>query len=284
MTQLPDSTTDLLGRQHTLTVIDQQAHGVYLDAGVLGKVLLPTRYVPEDTAMNDCLSVFLYLDSDDRAIATTLKPRVKVGEVALLTVADTNEFGAFLDWGLPKDLFLPFSEQKKRLEVGDTCLAYVYIDNTGRIGASTRLNRFIKDQSYDLQKSDAVSLVIGATTDLGVKAIVNNQYWGLLHQDQIFKPLRVGQKLQGYIRQVRDDNKLDLSLQPIGYQKIDALSQRVLDVLKERNGFLPLSDKSPADEIKDVFGVSKRSYKMAIGKLYKQRLIQIEEGGITLTE
>lgn len=284
MPQLPESTTDLLGRQHTLTVIDQQAHGVYLDAGVLGKVLLPTRYVPEDTALNDCLSVFLYLDSDDRAIATTLKPRVKVGEVALLTVADTNEFGAFLDWGLPKDLFLPFSEQKKRLDVGDTCLAYVYIDNTGRIGASTRLNRFIKDQSYDLQKSDAVSLVIGATTDLGVKAIVNNQYWGLLHQDQIFKALRVGQKLQGYIRQVRDDNKLDLSLQPIGYQKIDALSQRVLDVLKERNGFLPLSDKSPADEIKDVFGVSKRSYKMAIGKLYKQRLIQIEESGITLIQ
>lgn len=258
--------------------------GALLIAGEFGNILLPNKQVPDNCKVGDIVKVFIYLDSEDRVIATCQRPRATVGQVANLEVADVNEMGAFLDWGLVKDLFLPFAEQKTRLEAGQNCIVYVYMDNTDRIIATTRLNRFIKDEVaviYDhYNPGDKVRILIAARTELGYKAVVDNKYWGLIHHTDIRQPIRVGQKVDAYIRKQRDDKRLDLSLQPIGYQKVGGLSEQIMQKVEEGNGFLALSDKSPAELIEMHFGVSKRAFKMAIGKLYKERKIVIESKGI----
>ena len=276
--------TPLVGKYATLEIGEILPMGALLIAGDFGNILLPNKQVPNNAQVGDIVKVFIYLDSEDRVIATCQRPRATVGQVANLTVADVNEMGAFLDWGLVKDLFLPFAEQKKRLEVDQNCIVYVYMDNTDRIIATTRLNRFIKDEVatiYDnYNPGDKVRVLIAARTDLGYKAIVDNKYWGLIHHSDIRQAVRVGQKTDAYIRKQRDDKRLDLSLQPIGYQKVGGLSEQIMQKVNDGNGFLALSDKSPAELIEMHFGVSKRAFKMAIGKLYKDRKIVIESKGI----
>ena len=271
-----------IGRYATLPVVEHHPAGCYLDGGDLGDILLPNKQVPENTEIGDKLKVFIYLDSEDRIIATMQRPRVLIRQAANLQVVDVNDTGAFLDWGLAKDLFLPFSEQKQRLEIDQHCIVYVHMDNTGRLAATTRLNRFIKDESEGLKVGDKVKLLIAGRTQMGYKAIVNDEYWGLIHNESIRQAIRIGQRVEGYVRKVRDDKKLDLSLEPIGYKKVDPLKAKILKKLKESNGFLAVGDKSPADLIEMHFGVSKRVYKMAIGKLYKERIIAIESNGIRL--
>lgn len=278
------------GRFYTLTVADEQPQGLYLNDTDGGRILLPRRQVPDNTAIGDELTVFVYLDSEDRLIATTQQPRAAVGEVAFLQAVDVNSMGAFLDWGLAKDLFVPFAEQKQRMEKGHSYAVYVTLDNTGRIIGSTRLNRFIRDEitpswpgaPMPLQTGDKVSLLITQRTELGYKAVVNNQYWGVLHNDDVRKAIRVGQQVKGYVKRVRTDHRLDLMLEPAGHGKADPLAKRILKKLEEGNGTLGLNDYSPADLIELHFGVSKRTFKMAIGKLFKERKIVIEDNGIRL--
>ena len=280
------------GRYHHLTVIEEQPHGLYLDDAEGGKILLPRKQIPANSAIGDVLKVFVYLDSDDRPIATTLRPKAQLHQVAWLNVVDVNKTGAFLDWGLAKDLFVPFSEQKQRLEPGKSCAVYLYLDNTGRIVASTKLNRFIKDEvasiwpgePLPLKNGDAVKLLITQRTELGYKAVVNNEYWGILYDTDIRSAIRVGQKLDGFIKRVREDKRLDLMLEPAGHEKADPLAKRILKKLEENRGFLPMGDHSPADLIELHFAVSKRTFKMAIGKLLKERRITIEEKGIRLVD
>ncbi len=278
------TSTPLVGKYATLEVGELLPMGALLIAGEFGNILLPNKQVPDNCKIGDIVKVFIYLDSEDRVIATCQRPRATVGQVANLEVADVNEMGAFLDWGLVKDLFLPFAEQKSRLEVGQRVIVYVHLDNTDRIIATTRLNRFIKDEVatiYDhYNPGDKVRILIAARTELGYKAIVDHKYWGLIHHSDIRQAIRVGQKVDAYIRKQRDDKRLDLSLQPIGYQKVGGLAEQIMQKVEAGNGFLALSDKSPAEMIEMHFGVSKRAFKMAIGKLYKERKIVIESKGI----
>jgi predicted RNA-binding protein (virulence factor B family) len=282
--RLQTTDTPLVGKYANLEIGELLPMGALLIAGEMGNILLPNKQVPDKSEVGDVVKVFIYLDSEDRVIATCQRPRATVGQAANLRVADVNEMGAFLDWGLVKDLFLPFAEQKKRLEVDQECIVYLYMDNTDRIIATTRLNRFIKDEVaviYDnYNPGDKVRILIAATTELGYKAIVDNKYWGLIHHSDVRQAIRVGQKVDAYVRKQRDDKRLDLSLQPIGYQKVGGLSEQIMQKVEEGNGFLALSDKSPAELIEMHFGVSKRAFKMAIGKLYKDRKIVIESKGI----
>lgn len=281
-----------LGRFNTLTVESIVPHGAYLDDAEGDKILLPTRQVPEGTQIGDAIKVFVYLDSDDRWIATCQRPRAQLHQVANLNVVDVNRTGAFLDWGLPKDLFVPFSEQKQRMEVGQSYLVYIYLDNTGRLVGSARLNRFIEDEAKSnwpgspdpFSVGDEVRLMISHRTELGYKAVVNHEFWGLIHHDDIRKAIRSGQRATGFIKRVREDKRLDLSLEPIGHAKVAPLADRILKKLKDGDGQLGLSDRSPADLIELHFGVSKRVFKMALGQLYKERKIIIEHDYIELNQ
>ena len=278
------------GHYYTLTVTDELPQGLYLEDEEGTRILLPRKQIPADTAIGDQIPVFVYLDSEDRLIATTQRPRGQVGEVVWLEAVDVNNTGAFLDWGLAKDLFVPFAEQKQRMEAGKQYAVYITLDNTGRLIGSTRLNRFIKDEvksawggvedAYDT--GNAVKMLIAQRTDLGYKAVVDNKYRGVHYNDDIRKPIRVGQRMLGYVKRLREDMRLDLMLEPAGHGKADPLAKRILKKLEEGNGVLGLSDRSPSDLIELHFGVSKRTFKMAIGKLFKERKIMIEDDQIRL--
>lgn len=275
----------LIGRFNSLQVVKHTDFGLYLDGGADGEILLPKRYVPKDEPCEagDWLNVFIYLDSDDRPIATTLKPKAQVGDFASLKVVEINRIGLFLDWGLPKDLLLPHSEEKRPLQVGDYCVVYLYLDQrTRRITATARLDRHLDRTPAHYQAGQAVDLLIVEPTPLGFKAIINGQHWGLIHKNEAFKFLRGGMCEQGYIKEVRADGKISLSLQPVGQQARDALSEQILARLKEENGVLSVSDKSPPELISRLFGVSKGNFKKAIGGLFKQGLIQIHDDRIEL--
>jgi len=267
-----------IGRYNSLPIVKHTGFGLYLDGGPDGEILLPNRYIPKDTPteVDDWLNVFVYLDSEDKLIATTEKPKVQVGEFASLKVVEINRVGLFLDWGLPKDLLLPHSEERRPLQVGDYCVVYVYIDKrTRRITATARLDRYLDKTPASHQVGEAVDLLIVETTDLGYKAIINGQHWGLIHKNEVFKFLRGGMRERGYIKEVRADGKISLSLQPMGSEAADALQALILQQLEENQGVLELSDKSPAQEIARRFGVSKGNFKKAIGGLYKQGRIVI---------
>lgn len=272
-----------IGRVNRLTVASLAPQGAYLDAAWLGKVLLPKRYLPEDCEVGDKLTVFIYLDSDDRFIATTQMPKAQVGEVAYLEVSEVNQIGAFLDWGLPKELLVPFGEQKQSMTPGQSYPVYLFCDeDTNRIAASAKLNRFIKNTGSDYAAGQAVELLITERTELGYAAVVDHAYWGLLFSNDVVKPLKTGQKIKGFVKRLRDDGKLDISLQAPGFAKVDAISVKVLRELEHHDGFLPLNDKSAPDEIYQRFGVSKKAFKMTIGNLYKKRLLSINADGIRL--
>lgn len=274
-----------LGKLNTLTVVKRLDFGVYLNGNALGEILLPNRYVPQGCSVGDALEVFVYLDSDDQLIATTESPKAMVGECAYLKVVAVNQVGAFLDWGLPKDLLVPFGEQQKPMEVGKSYVVYLFIDPASeRIAASSKIDKFLSDTSPYFKEQQAVDMLICGRTDLGFKAVVNDTVIGLIFNSDAITPLRYGQKVKGFIKHVRADKKLDLCLHLANREALDQLSQQILDFLKARGGSTTLTDKSPPEEIAKQFGVSKSSYKKALGKLYKQRLILIEKSHIELVK
>ncbi|WP_434458115.1 GntR family transcriptional regulator [Stutzerimonas urumqiensis] len=267
-----------IGRYNRLQITKHTGFGLYLDGGSQGEILLPNRYIPKDqpTEVGDWLRVFLYFDSEDKVIATTLRPRVQVGQFAALKVVQINRVGLFLDWGLPKDLLLPHSEEKRPLQVGDTCVVHVYLDrHTGRITATARLDRFLDRTPARYEAGQPVELLVVERTDLGFKAIVEGQHWGLIHRNEAFKPLRPGQREQGFIREVRADGKISLTLQAHGREGADSLQRLILERLAASGGTLEVSDKSDPEQIAKLFGVSKGNFKKAIGALYKQGRIRI---------
>jgi len=272
-----------IGKYNTLRVIKEVDFGVYLDGEDEGEILMPVRYVPKECKVGDSVDVFLYLDSEDRPIATTEKPYAQVGEFAMLRVKSVNKIGTFLDWGIMKDLLVPFREQKVTMTEERSYLVYIYVDEESkRIVASAKLNKFLDKSLPEYTIGQEVDLVIESETELGYKAIVNNLHWGILYENEVFEQLAKGLKVKGYIKKIRTDNKIDLSLQPIGYGKVDPMSQMILDQLKKEGGFIAVSDKSEAELVYRVFGISKKTFKQAVGSLYKKRLITIGPDGIRL--
>lgn len=273
-----------IGKLNTLRVAKLVEFGAYLDGGDAGEILLPKNAMPANCAVGSSIEVFIYFDSESRIIATTKRPYAMVGEVACLKVVSVSSFGAFLDWGLPqKDLLVPRAEQKTRLVEGDYCCVFLYIDEyTGRIAASAQLDSFISDHNVDFKEGQSVDLLIAEQTEMGFKAIINNSRWGLLYTNEVFQQLTRGQKVKGFIKRIRDDKRIDLSLYPAGYKKVEDLLGTILARLKEHDGFIPLNDKTPPEDIYAFFGVSKQSFKNAIGGLYKKKLIRIDPDGIRL--
>ena len=273
----------LLGDYNRLKIIRKVEQGVYLEGDATGDVLLPAKEVPEGVGIGDELNVFLYLDQEERLIATTKRPYAKVGEFAQLEVAWVNKYGAFLKWGLLKDLFCPFSEQRKHMEVGQRHIVHIHLDEESyRIVASAKVERYIEDAPQIYQHNQAVDLLVWQRTDLGYKVIVDNRYQGLVYQNQIFRNIHVGQQLQGFVNQVRADGKMDISLQPTGVRATKDFADVLLEYLESNGGMCELGDKSAPEDIQERFSVSKKVYKKAIGDLYKRRLIRIEEDGIKL--
>ncbi len=272
-----------IGLINELEVVKEVDFGVYLDGGPHGEILMPKRYVPEGCKPGDTLEVFIYLDSEDRLVATNEKPKAMIGEFALLPVVSITNVGAFLDWGLPKDLLVPFREQQQTMEAGKSYLVYVYLDDESqRIAATSKLDKCVDNIPVDYEVGEEVDLLIAGQTDLGFKAIIDNSHWGMLYKNEVFQPLNTGQRLKGFIKTIREDEKIDLSLQKEGYEKIDDISQSILNKLAANSGFLALTDKSSPELIKNTLHISKKNFKKAIGTLYKQRLIALEENGIKM--
>jgi len=273
----------ILGKVNPLKVVKVVDFGVYLDGGSDGEILLPKRYVPEVCELDDTLSVFIYNDSEDRLIATTEKPYVMVGEFAALEVVEVNEVGAFLDWGLMKNLMVPFREQKIKMEEGRRYPVFVFVDfDSKRITASAKIEKFVDESKPELEVGQEVDLLIYKKTDMGWKTVINQQYTGVLYDNEIFKEIHTGETLKGFVKQIRPDDKIDLMLQKAGFEKIDDFALKLHALLKEADGFLPFTDKSQADDIYEAFGISKKTFKKAVGDLYKKRQILLEPDGIRL--
>jgi predicted RNA-binding protein (virulence factor B family) len=273
-----------LGKLNKLAVKKQVEFGVYLDGLSWGDILLPKRYVPAGTEIGTVLEVLLYLDSEDQLIATTEKPYVMVGQVAQLKAVAITKVGAFLNWGLKKDLLVPFSEQQIPMQLDKYYLVYCYVDKSNRIVASAKLDRYIGKDTPDYQPGDEVQFYVASQTDLGYKVVVDHQHWGLLYKNQVFKPLRIGYKGTAYVQKMRDDFRIDLMLDKPGYEKAQAFTDVILERLKHKGGSLPISDKSTPEQIYGEFGVSKKMFKQAIGALYKAGKIVIEAEAIRLTQ
>lgn len=274
-----------LGKFNQLEVVKEVDFGVYLDGGEEGEILLPARYVPEDCKIGDFLNVFLYLDMDERLIATTLTPLVQVGQFACLEVSWVNQYGAFLNWGLMKDLFVPFREQKMKMQVGRKYVVHAHVDEESyRIVASAKVERYLSKEKPEYAPGAEVNILIWQKTDLGFKAIIDNKYSGLLYENEIFSSIETGMEMKAFVKQVREDGKVDLILQKPGFEKVDDFAKTLLDYIKEQGGRIHLNDKSPAEDIYDTFGVSKKTFKKGVGDLYKKRLITLHEDGIALVE
>lgn len=272
-----------IGNYNTLRIIKLISFGVYLDGGDGKEILLPTRYVPKGAKVDDEVQVFIYHDNEGRLIATTLHPKAVVGEFAFMRVKSVNSTGAFLDWGLMKDLLVPFKEQKMAMREGKWYLVYVHLDHlTGRIVASARVEKFLGNVPPEYESNQEVDLLVADDTEIGYKVIVNDLHWGMIYHNQVFQRLEKGERLKGYVKGVREDDKLDISLQPLGYQRVDGISQRILEALQMKDGYLPVHDKSDPEEIYSLFRCSKKAFKQAIGSLYKQHRIRMEADGIRL--
>jgi len=274
-----------LGDYNHLTVVKEVDFGMYLDGGDEGDILLPKKYVPRGCNVDDEIDVFVYLDQDERLVATTETPLAKVGDFACLEVAWVNEYGAFLKWGLMKDLFCPFREQKMRMMKGNRYIVYVTIDEESyRLMATAKVDKYLSQEQPQYNHGDEVDLLVWQKTDLGFKVIVDNKFSGLIYGNQVFRPLTSGDRLKGYIDHIRQDGKIDVTIQPTGRRQTEEFSETLLQYLKDNNGHCPLGDKSPAELIADRFNVSKKTYKRAIGDLYKRKLITIGDDGITLNK
>ena len=270
-----------IGKLNTLLVMREAEQGLYLDGDNLGDILIPKRYVPEGTTVDDEIEVFIYTDSEDRIIATTEKPHAMVGQFGAMKVVHVNKFGAFLDWGLMKDLFVPFREQKMKMLEGNTYVVFVYLDlDSDRIAGSAKLDQFLDEEPPPFEQGEEVEIIIAQRTDLGYKVIINETHWGLIFKNEIFGNIRIGDKRKAYIKNMRDDDKIDVSLQKEGYERIDGVSKTILQKIDDEGGFLALTDKSSPEEISSTFGISKKAFKKAIGTLYKQRLIELDTHGI----
>ncbi len=275
-----------IGSYNTLRVVKEVDFGIYLDGGEeFGEILMPTRYVPEGTEVDSEIEVFIYNDSEDRLIATTEHPYAEVGEFKFLKVKAVNQTGAFLDWGLMKDLLVPFREQRSKMIEGGTYLVYVYLDDeSNRIAASAKLNKYLDNVMPAYDEGDEVSLLIAEKTDLGYKAIIKNTHWGMIYENEVFTPLEIGAYVKGYVKKIREDDRIDVTLQKEGYEQVDAISKGILEKLTEAGGFLAVSDKSAAEMVYHMFGISKKNFKKAIGSLYKKKIITIDKEGIRLVK
>ena len=273
-----------IGRLNRLKVVKMLDFGAYLDGGKLGEILMPIRYLPVACEIGDELEVFIYRDSEDRLIATTEQPLAMVGEFALLKVVAVNKMGAFLDWGLMKDLLVPFGEQKPRMEEGKSYVVRIYIDEeSDRIVGSARLDDFLyRESEGELEAGEAVTIFISNKSDLGYQVIVNNTYWGLLHNNEVAVPPRRGQRMSAFIKNIRDDGRIDICLHLKASDKTDDASQLIITALRKNDGFITITDKSSPEEIQQQFGISKKMYKKAVGALYKKKQIAIESDGIRL--
>jgi hypothetical protein len=278
-----------LGDYNTLKIVKSVDFGLYLDGGEEGEILLPQRYVTSDMKIGQEITVFIYLDQEERPVATTEKPYAKVGEFVSLEVAWVNQFGAFLNWGLMKDIFCPFREQKKRMEQGQRHIVYIKVDEDSyRLMATAKVEKYLTAPTAkdlpQLQHGAEVNILVWQKTDLGFKVIVNNKFQGLVFENQIFQPLHSGLKLKAYVDHVRQDGKIDIVLQPTGRQQTLDFAEQLLRYLYENDGYCNLGDKSPAELIYDRFQVSKKAFKKAVGDLYKRRLITIDDEGIRLVK
>jgi predicted RNA-binding protein (virulence factor B family) len=272
-----------IGKVNNLKIVKKVEFGLYLDGGELGEILLPKKYINDDVDIDDFIDGFIYFDSEDRIIATTKIPFAQVDEYAFLTVVDISRIGAFLDWGLEKDLFVPFREQNEKMIRGKSYVVRIYFDDmSNRIAASSKIERFLYLKPVELEENQPVNMLISHQTDLGFKVIVDNKYPGLLFKNDIFQTVKIGQSIKGYIKKIRLDGKIDLSIHPSGYGKIDDLSQKILNILKSNNDYISVTDESKPELIYQLFGMSKKNFKKSIGTLYKQRIISLEEEGIRL--
>lgn len=274
----------LLGKTNHLLIVRDSDFGFYLDGGDLGDILLPNAEVPEGVEQGDTVEVFVSRDSEDRIVATVQKPIVEVGHFAALEVKSVNSnVGAFLDWGLSKDLLLPFREQPFRVRVGQLALVYVMVDEvSNRIVATCRTNKYLDKTRADYQNGQPVQFIIQERTPLGYMAIVNQEHRGLLHESRISRPLRIGETFDGFIAEMKDGGKIDLSLEPVGYGRVTDLSGQIMEKLEQNDGRLEIGDKSSPEEIRRMFQTSKKAFKQALGALYRKRLIEMKDGGIVL--
>ncbi len=272
-----------LGRYNRLEIVKEVSFGIYLDGGEDGEILLPLKEVPEECAPGDVLNVFIYLDMEERLVATTRQPYAQVGDFACLEVAWVNEYGAFLDWGLMKDLFVPFREQKTKMQKGRRYVVHVHLDEESyRIMASAKVERYLSDEHPEYSPGEEVDVMVWQRTELGYKVIVDNNFSGMLYHNEIFRPLEPGMKMNAFVKQVRPDGKIDLELQKSGYRKVDDFADILLEYIRNHGGKTPLNDRSDAEIIYATFGVSKKTFKKAVGELYRKRLVILEEGGIRL--
>ncbi len=273
-----------VGEYNTLKVIKAVDFGMYLDGGE-DEILLPKRYVPKDLKVDDEITVFIYHDNDGRLIATTDKPFASVGEIAMMEVADVNSAGAFLKWGIMKDVFVPISHQEKRMKAGDRRLIRLFIDTqTGRVTGTEKIDKYLSNYELTVAENEPVDLVVFQKTDIGYKVIINSKHMGVLHFNEVFKELETGEKLKGFIKHIRPDNKIDVSPGVKGYTKVLGEEEHILSYLRSNNGYMGFNDKSSPEDIHAVFGMSKKTFKMTLGALYKKRLISFTQTGTKLEE
>lgn len=274
-----------LGKNNNLTVVKRVDFGMYLDGGESGEILLPQRYVTDDMQVGDEVEVFVYKDSEDRLVATTEVPLIQVGEFGLLSAVAVNRVGAFMDWGLLKDLLVPFSEQSSPISVGTKAIVYAYVDNkTKRIAGSTKLNKFLGNKIPKYEVGDTVEILAVKRTDLGLKVIVDNLFWGMIYNNDLFDPIRTGDRLQAHVKLVREDGKIDVTLRDSGGKRVFNLSDRIMGYLHDHKGVMTICDSSSPEEIKDVFQCSKKDFKKALGNLYKQNLIKIDKTKVEIVK
>lgn len=275
----------ILGKTNSLIIAKKTDFGLFLDGGTLGEILLPNRYVKPEMTPGDSVKVFIYLDGEERYIATTQIPFAEVGEVAYMKVNAVEKVGAFLDWGIMKDILVPYSEQKVALETGKYYIVYLYVDTlTDRITASMKLEKFIHKTPPLFHMGDKVSAIVVQASDLAFKCVINNSHFALLYKNEVFKPLTIGQKLDVFVKKIREDQKIDITISPQGIVKIDPIGEQILQKLKQNKGFLPFHDKTDAEIIYRQFGISKKAFKVAIGSLYKKREIIISPNGISIAK
>tara|TARA_R110002049_G_scaffold66165_3_gene173005 strand:- start:2456 stop:3286 length:831 start_codon:yes stop_codon:yes gene_type:complete len=267
-----------LGKYNTLRADRNTEPGVYLEDESGEAVLLPHKYVPLTLRLGDMLDVFIYADNENRLIATTLKPNMCLHEFGLLKVNSVTNYGAFAEWGVAKDLLIPLKEQAKKLQEGQTTIGYLFVDEvTGRLTASTKLARYMSDEKPELNVGDEVEILVADGNDLGVQVIVNNKHWGMVFDSDIIEPLMRGSRQKAYVRKVREDNKIDIALEKDGYQKVEPNAQRILDAIDKNGGVLNLTDKSDPEDIRDQLVMSKKTFKKAVGLLYKEKRIVIDD-------
>jgi predicted RNA-binding protein (virulence factor B family) len=272
------------GHYYQLKAVKKVDFGFYLDAEGL-EILLPKRFVPDGLIEGDEIKVFIYHDNEDRLIATTQEPFATVGDVALLKCVSKTDYGAFMEWGIMKDVFVPLSHQLSRMQEGERYIVYLFIDEmTGRVTATEKFQKFLSNDELTVKENETVDLLVWQQTDIGYKVIINNKHTGVVHFSDVFRDLQYGEKLKGFIKKIREENKIDVAIGERGYERVSPETERLLQLLRENDGYLPYNDKSSPDDIYSFFGISKKTFKMSVGALYKDRKIELTKTGIKLLE